>query len=321
MKYDSRLIKIVRSIVTIGLLIYGGYYVYSHRETFHNIQQINWKILCIMAVFIVFNIFASATENAYLYRAIGAPIGSIESFGLTNVSSFFNLIFPQGGTITKAIYLKQRYKIPYSKTPAIYLGLLVIFFLIGAGVILISNLVTLTLGGTVPLILWIAVAFALASSVLFMIDFPKDSLHKLGKISTILSNYAEGWKALRTNRTCLINACIWQFIIFVSSGIWVSAAYYSLGIKINPLLGISLSILVSFSNILIIVPGNLGIQEAVYGYFTYLTGMTFAEGVVVSAVVRAVLLSITLGLAPFSWYFLFYKRNINLPKEKFIEKQ
>jgi uncharacterized membrane protein YbhN (UPF0104 family) len=283
--------------------------------------QINWKILGLMVIFILFNIFASASENALLYRALGAPIGNIESFGLTNVSAFFNLLFPQGGTITKAIYLKRRYKIPYSKTPAMYLGLLVIYLIIGAGVILVTNIVTITMGGKVPLVLWIAVCCASASGILFMIDIPKRSLHRLGKIGTFLSNYSDGWKSLRTNKSCLIKASIWQLIIFICSGIWVSTAYYSLGIPINPLLGISLSVLISFTNILVIVPGNLGIQEAVYGYFTYLTGMSFAEGVVVSALVRVVLLSITICLTPLSWYFLFYKHKINFSKQEFIEDQ
>ena len=154
-----------------------------------------------------------------------------------------------------------------------------------------------------------------------MIDFPKGSLPKLGIIGALRSNYSNGWKSLRTNRSCLLNACIWQFIIFVSAGIWVSTAYYSLGIKINPLLGISLSVLISFTNILVIVPGNLGIQEAVYGYLTYLTGMSFAQGVVVSALVRVVLLLMTLLLTPVSWYYLFYKQNINLNRQSFIEIQ
>ena len=198
-----------------------------------------------------------------------------------------------------------------------YLGLLVIYLLVGSLVILVTNIVTILLGGTVPFVFWIAVCGASASGLLFTIDFPQKSFFRLGKISTLISNYSEGWKSLRTNKSRLLNACIWQFFIFVSSGIWVSIAYYSLGIKINPLLGISLSVLISFTNILVLVPGNLGIQEAVYGYFTFLTGLSFAQGVVVSALVRAVLLAITLCLTPFSWYFLFYRQNISLSRQQF----
>lgn len=319
MKLDSRLIKFIRGIITIGILLYGVHYVYSNLKSFRFLLEIDWIMIVIMVAFILINIFASASENAVLFQALGAPIGSIESFGLTNVSSFFGLIFPHGGTITKALYLKQIYKIPYSKTPALFLGLLVIFLLIGSGVILITNFATLLMGGTVPFVFWAAVCCASASGILFMVDFPKGSLPRLGKIGMLISNISDGWNSLRTNRSCLIKACIWQFIQFVSAGIWISTAYYSLGMKINPLLGTSLSVLISFTNILTIVPGNLGIQEAAYGYFTFLTGMPFAQGVVVSALVRVVLLLMTLLMTPISWYYLFYKQNVSLNRKSFID--
>lgn len=319
MKERSTFGKVIRGIITISVLLYGVYYINENLDTFQILLKVNWKILGFMIAFILINIYASASENSILYQALGAPIGKIESFGLTNVSAFFSLFFPQGGTITKAVYLKQRYKIPFSKVPAMYLGLFVIYLLIGASIILITNFVTISMGGTIPTFLWTVACSALTPSLLFMVDFPKELFSKLGKFGTLMSNYSDGWRSLRTDRPRLIMACIWQLTIFVSSGIWVSTAYYSLGIKIDPMLGISLSILISFTNILVIVPGNLGIQEAVYGYFTLLTGMPFADGVVVSALVRVVLLVVTLFLTPLSWYFLFYRQNIHLNRQKFTE--
>lgn len=312
MKFDSRSIKFIRSIATAGILIYGAYYIYLNREAFSTLQNIGLKYIIIMILFILINIYASAAENAVLFRALGAPINNIESFGLTNISAFFNLILPQGGTIVKAVYLKQKYNIPYSKTPALYLGLFVIYLLIGAGVILIINLLTIIMGKTVPYVLWVAVCGASLSGLMLMVDFPKGVLPKLGRIGTWASNYSDGWRSLRTNKPCLVQACVWQSVIFLSSGVWVTMAYYSLGMKISLLIGTGLSILSSFSNILVIIPGNFGIQEVVYGYFTYLTGTLFAQGVVVSALVRIVLLLITLLLAPISWYYLFHKQDINL---------
>jgi hypothetical protein len=256
-----------------------------------------------------------------LYQAAGAPIGNIESFRLTNVSAFFNLIFPQGGSLTKAIYLKQKYGIPYTKTSAIFLGLLLIYLDIGAAVMLVTNFATVLLGGTVPLVLWVIALIACASSLFFMFDFPKFSLFKLGKIGELISSFSDGWNSLRTNKSHLAKACIWQLVTFVCSGLWISTAYYSLGIKLNPLLGISLSVLITFSNILVLIPGNLGIQEAAYGYFTYLSGMMFSQGVVVSALARVVVLMVTLLLTPLSWYYLFYKQNISLSREKFAALQ
>jgi hypothetical protein len=71
-------------------------------------------------------------------------------------------------------------------------------------------------------------------------------------------------------------------------------------------------VLISITNIFVIVPGNIGIQEVVFGYFTYLSGLLFFQGVIISTLIRVVDLLATLLLIPFSWYFLFYRQNIQI---------
>ncbi len=318
MKLDSKLIYFVRGISTILILVYGAFFLLQNLNSFTRLLNIRWDVLCVMILFILINIYASSAENTILYKTLGANIGNFESFGMTNVSAFFNLIFPQGGTITKAIYLRQRHGIPYTKSPSMYLGLLIVYMMVGAAVILVSNLVILSAGGTIPLMFWIAGGVGSTSGILFAIDFPKGALTKLGRIGTLISSFSDGWRRLRTDWNSLIRAAIWQAVIFFSSGIWISAAFYSLDFKINPLMGLSLSILISFTNIFMILPGNFGIQEAVYGYFSLITGMTFTEGIVVSTLVRVVLLLVTLVLTPWSWYYLFYKKNIKISRRSLI---
>ncbi len=315
MKYDSKIARYIRGIATISIVIYGTYYIYSNLDSFRVLLEINWNYITIMIIFSLFSGFASSSENAVLFQALGASIGYVESYGLSNVCAFFSLVLPQGGTLAKVVYLKQKYKIPFSRTLALFLSLLVITLLLGAGVMLITNLITMLIGGTVPFILWIATLTASASGLLFLFDFPQDSLAKLGKVGALLSNFSSGWKSLRTNKSCLIKACVWQLVTFISSGIMISAAYYSLGIKINPFLGISLAVLISIANIFIIVPGNIGILEFTYGYFTYLSGLLFFQGVVISTLLRVIGLLTMILLAPFSWYYLFYKQNIKIGQQ------
>jgi hypothetical protein len=84
------------------------------------------------------------------------------------------------------------------------------------------------------------------------------------------------------------------------------------GIEINPVLGISLAVFIAFSNLIAIVPGNFGIQETVYGYLTYLSGLMFVQGLVISMMMRAVGLLMIFMIAPISWYFLFFRYRIKL---------
>jgi len=296
----------------IGILLFAFYYSYLNLDSFYMLFKVDYRAFLVMLASALFFLYASAVQNAILIHAFGAPISNFESFGLTNVSSFFNLFLPQGATLTKAVYLKQKYGVPYSKSPALFLGLLIVFLIIGAGILFITNLSVLLMGNHVPTIFWVITFCALASGLLFGVEFPKESILRFGKIGQLMSNFSDGWKSLRMNTSCLVKACAWQVVIFLSSGIWVATAYYSLGIKINPLLGVSISLFASFVNLVVIIPGNFGVQEIVYGYFTILSGMLFSQGVVVSVLIRGIGLLVTLVLAPISWYFLFYNQGIRI---------
>jgi uncharacterized membrane protein YbhN (UPF0104 family) len=289
-----------------------GYYAYAHKSDFEALLKISKKDFFYLSTFIFFTSFFNAAQNAVLIRSLGVPFSNLESFGLSNLSALVNLIVPQGVTVTKAVYLKHRYAVSYSKFSALFLGLLVIFLLVGALLMALTNLIAMIQGIVVPVLLWLGPIVGVASSLLFLWDFPKKYSERLGKLGLLIENFSDGWKEIRSNRPYLIQACLWQIAIFVSSGIAVTLAYQSIGIGINPVLGTSLAVFISFSNLVAIIPGNFGIQETVYGYLTYLSGLAFVQGVVISALMRAVSLLITFLLAPFSWYFLFYRHGIKL---------
>lgn len=295
-----------------GVLLLVFYYFYINLDSFYILFKVDSGAFLIMLASALLFFYASAVQNAVLIRAVGVPIGIFESFGLTHVSVFVNLFLPQGATITKAVYLKQRYGVPYSKSPALFLGMIIVFLIMGAGILFITNLSVLIMGNRVPSIFWVFTFLALASGFLFEIEFPKESILRFGKIGELMAIFSDGWKSLRENKPCLLKAAAWQTVMFLSSGIWVATAYHSLGIKINPLLGVSISVFVSFANLVMIIPGNFGVQEMVYGYFTILSGLLFSQGVVVSVLIRGVGLLITLVLAPISWYLLFYIKGIKI---------
>lgn len=312
LKVNQRLLNIFRALFMTSVLLFALYYSYINLDSFYILFKVDYRAFFVMLASTLFFLYASAVQNAILIRAFGVPISNWESFGLTNVSSFFSLFLPQGAILTKAVYLKQRYGVPYSKSPAVFLGLLVVFLVIGAGILFITNLSVLLMGNRVPIVFWAITFCATASGLLFWIEFPKGSILRFRKIGKLISNFSEGWKSLIMNRSCLIKTSAWQMAIFLSSGVLVTTAYYSLGIKINPMLGISISLFASFANLVVVIPGNIGVQEIVYGYFTVLSGVLFSQGIAVSVLIRGVGLLLTLVLAPISWYLLFYRKGIRI---------
>lgn len=313
MTQQQRTIRALRILFTVLLFLFIGYYCYLHRDDFEVLLRLNKIDIALFLIFIVTSSFFNAAQNAVLIRSLGVPFSNLESFGLSNISALTNLIVPQGVTVTKAVYLKHRHGISYSKFSALFLGLLVIFLLIGALLMAVTNTLAIIQGVEVPEILWAGAFLGAATTLLFFFDIPKGYSTKFGQIGALVENFSDGWNQIRTNKACLLKACLWQIAIFISSGIAVTFAYHSVGIAISPALGISLSVFISFSNLVAIIPGNFGIQETVYGYLTYLSGLMFIQGVVISTLIRAVGLIITLVIAPISWYFLFFRYGIKFP--------
>lgn len=312
MTQQQKITRNLQAFLTILLFVFIGYYCYLNRDEFEVLFKLNKIDLVLFSIFMVTSSFFNAAQNAVLIRSLGVPFSDLESFGLSNISALTNLIVPQGVTLTKAVYLKHRHGVSYSKFSALFLGLLVIFLLIGALLMAITNTLAMTQGIEVPEILWGAAFLGGATTLLFFFDFPKDSFTKFGKVGTLIEQFSDGWNRIRTDKVCLIKACLWQIAIFMSSGIAVTYAYRSVGIHISPVLGISLAVFISFSNLIAIVPGNFGIQETIYGYLTYLSGLMFVQGLVISMMIRAIGLLITLVIAPISWYFLFFRYRIKL---------
>jgi uncharacterized membrane protein YbhN (UPF0104 family) len=309
---QQRTTRTLRTLLTIVVFAIIGYYVYSNKNDFEVILKISKINFVSFTIFVFLSSFFNAAQNAVLIRSMGIPFSNLESYGLSNISALANLILPQGVTVTKAVYLKHRYAVSYSKFSALFLGLLVIFLLVGALLMALTNILATVQGIEVPGILWIGSVAGAASSLLFFFDFPKRYFQKFGKLGALVESFSDGWNQIRSNKSCLVKACLWQIAIFISSGIAITLAYRSIDITINPVLGISLSVFISFSNLVAIIPGNFGIQETVYGYLTYLSGLMFVQGVVVSTLTRVVGLLITLLIAPFSWYFLFFRHGIKL---------
>ena len=312
MTQQQKSIRNLRTFLTVLLFIFLGYYCYLHKDDFEVLLQLNKVDLVLFALFLILSSFFNAAQNAVLIRSLGVPFSDVESFGLSNISALTNLFVPQGVTLTKAVYLKHRHGVSYSKFSALFLGLLVIFLLIGALLMTVTNVLAMMEEIEVPAILWGGAFLGGATSLLFFFDVPKEHFRKLGKVGALVENFSDGWNRIRTNRACLLKASLWQIAIFMSSGIAVTYAYHSVGIDISPVLGISLAVFIAFSNLVAIIPGNFGIQETVYGYLTYLSGLLFVQGLVISMMIRAVGLAITLIIAPISWYFLFFRYKIKL---------
>jgi uncharacterized membrane protein YbhN (UPF0104 family) len=310
-KKGWRWLRFLLTLILVSLLIV---YSYNNREELTVLTTISWHLLFILVVLMFISMFIRSLQSVILYWAIGIPIRIWEGFGLAVFASMTSLLFPHASFVTKAVYLKKKYQLPYSQIPAIFLGNFVVFLLVGALVMMVSNFTSLILGYNVPAIFWAGIVAAVASTFLFWFEIPIGITNHLGHVGNMLRLFSVGWQKLRNNRALLVKAGLLQLLSFVINGFIISLAYQSLNLGISPLIGTSMAVFVSFSNLVMITPGNIGVQEIVYGYLSELSGVVFVQGIVISTLIRVIGWLTILFAAPICWYLLFFRQNLSMPQ-------
>jgi hypothetical protein len=150
----SPMMRWLRLLVTFALFLAAAIYIYHHRSDFSALFAVSAKNLLLIAVSTVaLRVFGGA-QLALLYSVMGARMGIWESTALSSIANALNLFLPgQAGAVTRAVYLKRNYGLPYSHTPAILLGSVVLNPCLGGLVMMVSNLIATSQGVNVPLIL------------------------------------------------------------------------------------------------------------------------------------------------------------------------
>lgn len=311
----DRILPLLRHFIGVGIILITGVYVYQNRQAFTIILSIQaWEVAALISLSFLFSLINAALFSS-LYRALGVPVGVMESFYLSTIGGLLAIVFPQAAYLTKVVYLKQRYNFPYSKTPAIFLGSIMVFFITGMFVVGLSLMLLTSKGEVTQEFIWLVIPLLIGIAFLWRLDIPERLLLRLGRVGNMLRLFLEGWRTLRQNRRCLVQVTIYQMLMFVVAGIAFSVAFASTGNHVSPLAGTVMAASTSFFNLVSITPGNLGIQEATVGYLSLLVGYTFVAGTVASMLLRIAGLIVVLLVAPFAYFQLFWRRAVTHDSE------
>lgn len=305
--------KVLRWLIGLAVFSLAGWYVYVHWGELMIITKITWRVLAGLVVAFILNTLANAAQGAYIYRALGAPMTIGEAFHLSNVAGAVGLAIGQGTTIAKTAYVKLKYDIPISQAPAILLGLLVIFFIVGAAMMTIDMILLRLQSVPVPPVYWLVLLGAFLSVIILRTNLSSLAFRWLpARFQKMVGLFASGWKIILANHKTIWATGLCQIGIFITAGLRIFVAYHGLGMDISPVAAVSIAVFVAFSNLVALTPGNLGVQETVIGYLTWLSGYPFAYGVAVSALIRAVDILMTMVLAPTGWIILSRGQSLSL---------
>lgn len=280
-----------------------AFYLAQHREVFDKLRVIPvWSGLPLF----ILGVLALTANGLYLKifaRKFDLDLRAREWFGLAAVTAMGNYLTPlSGGLMARAAYLKLRHEFPYSRFLAMLAAnYLIAFAVIGAAgtVVMLTRIAT---GGFSWPVLLLFAATVLA--VPLVLRLPPGTGTSGGRILRFVQSALEGLAVIRRDRTLLgklVALTLWN----VSLG---AALYFAvfrvIGAPIPLALALLLHLLTSYTVLINLTPGNLGVQEIVTGVAASVLGAGAETGLLAALIVRAVTTLCAFALGPIFSYLL-----------------
>ncbi len=295
-------------------------YIVANLESFFRLYEVClehlWFIVFSGLIIIILKALSGFQFNA-LMRHLGRDLPAWEWFGLAVVTHFFNLIMPfRGGMAARAWYLKHKYNFSYSHFLAIQGGFQAIVLISGAVMGLVGMCgVAFVRPGVLeaPLFIPVAVCFVLSAAVLFVLLHLTPQLkedEKKGKWLTRLWKVVDGWRRIRTKRRQVVVIFLISLGQRLVKAVFWMVIFYCLGVRLGLFAGFFLAAVGVFSVVIMILPGNLGVDDAVHVFAATLIGVPLDVSIAAALLARMVNMGSALILGPLYNYILFKRRSI-----------
>lgn len=291
--------------IAILLLVAAGLAVFlvSEKSLVIQLMQVD---LVVVACLVILRFLFLVTNGLFLKTysgRFGIRLSVKEWLGLSIVTTMGNFVTPfSGGLMARAAYLKHRHGFSYADfTTSLAANYLVNFWVIGLTGIVVMLLLGNSFPGLWPLILFFAAVTAVTSLLAVV---PVGELRGEAPLIRNLNRVMQGWRMIRKDRPFLERLVLYVIVNIALNGLSFYLAYVALGGDASFTASLVVSLLSSFSILINLTPGNLGIQEAVTSLSSALLGLGAGLGLLVAIIIRAASLLPALGLGPLFSYYL-----------------
>ncbi|MBW2630455.1 MAG: flippase-like domain-containing protein [Deltaproteobacteria bacterium] len=273
------------TIVSIAALII--IYIYHHPYSLEPFKDVSPSILiCLIISRILFQI-----TNGLILREVASKFNIVltikEWFGLPFVTAMGNYITPfSGGMIARASYLKYRHNFSYAQFVSVLGASFLIFFWIAG----MTGIITLILSLERSAIYWQLIFFfgAVVLSISMVAILPSVKLPGNNRLSTLINNSLEGWDFIKSDLFLLTKLALYTLANIFINGISFWLAFVALyGTSLSVGKAFLISLFSTFSILVRITPGNLGVFESIVSLSSGILGVGVSPGLMVSLLIRA----------------------------------
>jgi uncharacterized protein (TIRG00374 family) len=294
----------VLSLIFLLLTVAGiGLYLGHHPELFDHIRNVSIGSGLLLFLMSVLMLAANGLFLQIIAKKFNMSLAMKEWFGLAAVTAMVNYLSPfSGGLVARAAYLKHRYEFPYAH----FLAMVTANYLIAFAVIGFTGSVTLlTLTGTGSdswpvLLLFLATLL----TILLVLFIPSRSIGGRHRLLRFVQQALVGLEVIRRDRALLGKLIALTFFNVTVGALLFFAVFKSVGFAIPFRTALLIYLLTSYTVLINVTPGNLGIQEVVTSLAAAILGAGADMGLLVSLIIRAVTILVAFTLGPIFSYLL-----------------
>jgi len=300
----------VQNAIGVAILAGFGYYLWAHRDHFTSVLEVSVGEVAAMAALVLLTFVVASGQSFTLYRAAGVKISFVDNFLLALTAYFGNYLPMRAGTLVRARYLKAVHGLRYARFVSVN-GIRMVITLVATGVMGLVGTVGVAMGGgelSVPL-LSVFLAFALTPCTVLLLRVP-ERREGMGRLRRILTDAAEGFADLRRQPIVSLVVLALTLVQHASVGCRFYIAAGATGSPPSAVVVVLLAPLAALAGFAAVTPGGIGLREALMGYATHAIGESFATGVYVGTVDRAVLVGMVAlaGGPSFLWVWARVRR-------------
>ena len=297
------LIKIASLIIFLILFIY---FILTHLKDFSSLSLVSPSTILILIVLFILSYFFIGLINRTVLVALKVPLKIKESFALSLMTGFYNVISPfKGGMALRAIYLKKHYNFTYTDfiISLTAIGILSFFITSIAGII--TTIIIYNTTGRFSISIFLIFLVTACTTLILMSISPKGKHHLFSKWRTITHH----WSLIKTKKQAIFQVALFTTLALLNSAFMMHLQFYSLGSNLSYIKALFLVSLSSLSIIINITPAGLGIQEAITVFSGLALGISPVYSLAAALLGRAVSFTVLFILGPICSYYLLKNTN------------
>lgn len=323
MKSNYHLLKVIKNIIVyilyVVVLIYLIKYVVNNQSIMENILKTSKPIIICTILSTIASVLATAGLDIFCARAFSVEMKTSEVIGLTFIACALNLFLPlQMGSVIKGVCYKKKFELTYSKYISMLSGTAILNLLIAAFQLLGCLVIAVAeqgIAGQYLLMLFIVIVIAIIGTVIIIKE--RSFIRRIVPFKKYTLPIIDGFYELASNRGAVIGCVCMIFIGIILGSIRFWNIFLSLGSETTIVVSSLYYSIYTSSSLVSILPGNIGIAEAIIGLTNSILGSEFDIGVTVVLVNRIYYYIVSIFgalIAAVPVYYTFYKRDKESPQ-------